>query len=131
MGERRFVIKEIHEGEDPKSIYWITETELINRMNHVRKPEFITSQQAIDIMLHGCHGTEKEQIRHWQKHGMCVKCGTPWPCELAMEPSPIHGTLGEGQGVKPMEPPIYMNRACPPKCKGIEPNPTRKEWENG
>lgn len=40
----------------------ITEAEFLDRINHVRSPEFLTSQQAIGIMLHGC-----KEKRHGKK----------------------------------------------------------------
>ena len=74
MGERRFVIDLVENYHSMAPINIVTESELINRINHVRKPEFIIIPHAIDIMLHGCHGTEKEQeVAHLTKC-TCERC---------------------------------------------------------
>lgn len=53
MGERRFVIAKMPEFCVDSELYNITETELIRRCNAIRKPEFITEDRTIDILLNG------------------------------------------------------------------------------
>jgi hypothetical protein len=49
--ERRFVVRETY---DVLASEAITESELINRIDHIRSLNFITSQQAIHLLLTGC-----------------------------------------------------------------------------
>ena len=66
--ERRFVIREIYEGEAPTSIHWFTESELKRRLSILQYEWASWSapmpwDDAIDVLLHGeqpcyiCHRT--------------------------------------------------------------------------
>jgi hypothetical protein len=68
MSERRFVIRELYDGEDPESIHWVLESELELRIDAIRelhkrdyeRTEPSTYDKVIDILLHG-EGKEPEK----------------------------------------------------------------------
>lgn len=139
MSERRFVIREIYEGEDPESIHWTTESELKRRLRAIwencdGEGDNDILKRDIDILLNG-EGEKGEDIEEIsRKEVIKISRQILARAEEERKPSPTPSRK-EWEELPNYDTPCYICKKAAnlhePWCSRgkLSPTPTREEWE--